>query len=113
MKGITLRSLVGLMVFVLVAFGAYAGSESTETEKELPEGQARVVIAVEGMTCGGCCVKVETAVKELEGIMAAVADYEKGMATFTYDEDKVTVEQIVETINTETSFKATMPEKTT
>ena len=33
MKGITLRSLVGLVVFILVAFGAYAGSESTESEK--------------------------------------------------------------------------------
>jgi copper chaperone CopZ len=34
------------------------------------------------------------------------ADYEKGIATVTYEKDKVDVKQIVETINTKTSFKA-------
>ena len=38
------------------------------------------------------------------------ADYEKGQATVTYENDKVTVKKIVEAINT-TSFEASMPEK--
>ena len=82
-----------------------------EAENEPAEGQARVEIAVTGMTCGDCCVKVETALKELEGIVDSSADYEAGVATVTYVEDEVSVESIVETINEKTSFKASMPEK--
>ena len=111
MKTSVVRSLIALVAFAVIASAAYAGTAPKETQEQaLPEGQARVVIPVTGMTCGGCCVPVETAVKKLDGIVGAKADYEKGQATVTYEKDKVTVEKIVEAINT-TSFKASMPEK--
>lgn len=69
------------------------------------------MIPVMGMTCGNCCVKVETAVGKMDGIMAAKTDYQKGKATVTYVEDKLTVEKIFETISDKTSFKASMSEK--
>ena len=100
-------TLLGLMMLLLTPVALLAGEKS-----ELPEGQVQTTVEVSGMTCGGCCVKVETAVNKLEGVVAAKADYEKGKAMVTYMEDKVSVEKIVETINTETSFKASMPEKT-
>ena len=105
-------AIFGLAALLFAAPSVYAAPEATETQEELTPGQARVVIPVEGMTCGGCCVKVETAVKDVDGIVAAKADYEKGRATVTYEEDKVTVEQIVKLINDKTSFKASIPEKT-
>ncbi len=111
MKTIVLRT--GLVIFALAVLAAPAGAAEETPEQELPSGQARVVIPVEGMTCGNCCVKVETVVNELDGIVAAKADYEKGRATVTYVEDKVTVKKIVETINEKSSFKASMPKKTT
>ena len=112
MKMIVVRSLIALMAFAVVASAAHAGTAPEEAQEQaLPERQARVVIPVTGMTCGGCCVKVETAMEKLDGIVAAMADYQKGQATVTYVEDKVSVEKIVETINDETSFKASMPEK--
>ena len=55
-----------------------------------PEGQTDVTLAIEGMTCGNCCMKVETAVNELEGVVAAKADYKAGRATITYVEGEVT-----------------------
>ena len=113
MKKIALRGFAGLVAFALVAFGAYAGNSAESPEQELPEGQTRVVIPVEGMTCGQCCTKVETAVTKMDGVVAATADYAKGKATITYEEEKVTLKAIVDTINTETSFKASMPEETT
>ena len=112
MKRIAFGSLAGLLVFALAVVAAYAGTPAEISEQKLADGQARVVVPVEGMTCGGCCVKVETALKELDGVVASKADYQKGRATVTYVEDKVTVKQIVETINGKTSFKASMPKKT-
>ncbi len=114
MKTNVVRSLIALMAFAVMASAAYAGTTPEDAQEQaLPEGQARVVIPVTGMTCGACCIKVDTAVKALDGVVAAEADYEEGRATVTYVEDKVTVEKIVETINEKTSFKASMPEETT
>ena len=79
---------------------------STIDAGKLPEGQARAVVPVSGMTCGDCCVKVEAALAKIDGVVDVKADYEKGIATVTYEKDKVDVKQIVETINTKTSFKA-------
>ncbi len=111
MRTMVFRTLAGLVVVALAVLGAYAGTAGNETaEQQLPEGQTRVVIPVKGMTCGGCCVPVETAVRKLEGVVDAKADYEEGRATITYEKDKVTVKKIVDAINT-TSFKAPMPEK--
>ena len=107
MKNTICRSLIGFAVLAL-AISAVAADETREAP--LPEGQARVVVSVKGMTCGGCCVPVETAVRKLEGVVDAKADYEEGRATITYEKDKVTVKKIVDAINT-TSFKASMPKK--
>ncbi len=101
-------SILGVLCVFLVAGAAFAGSG--DGDEPLAEGQARVVIPVTGMTCGGCCVPVESAVNKLEGVVNAKADYDKGRATVVYEESKVTVKEIVDAINT-TSFKASMPEK--
>ncbi len=111
MRTIVFRSFAGLLLVILAVFSAQAGTAGSETqEPQLPEGQARVVIPVTGMTCGGCCIPVEGAVKKLDGVVDARADYEKGQATVTYQTDKVTVEKIVDAINT-TSFKASKPKQ--
>ena len=94
-------TLLGLMMLLLTPVALLAGEKS-----ELPEGQVQTTVEVSGMTCGGCCVKVETAVADLDGVIDVKADYEKGVATVTFEKEKVDVKQIVETINTKTSFKA-------
>jgi len=95
-----------LALLLLLPLAAVAGGE----DKALPEGQARVEIPVSGMHCGSCTAKVETAVKELDGVVDVSADYGKGIATVTFVKDKVDVSQIVSTINEKTGFKAKAPE---
>ena len=100
---------IAFLVFVLLLVSpvVLAGDEG-----ELEEGQAMAALEVTGMTCGSCCTKVETAVAKLDGVVKVKADYQKGVATVIYEKDKVDVKKIVETINTETSFKAKTSEKT-
>ena len=93
-------AFLGLAVLFLASPGILAG------EGELPEGQASADISISGMSCGSCCMKVETAVAKLDGVVKVKADYEKNMAMVVYETAKVDVAKIVETINTETSFKA-------
>ena len=110
MKSIGHRWFIGFTILTLAILAGPVGAADEIQETPLPEGQARVVVPIKGMTCGGCCVPVETALKKVEGVVDAKANYEKGQATVTYEKDKVTVEKIVDAINT-TSFKASMPEK--
>ena len=94
-------------VLAVLALVAFAGTAVQAGDNE--EGHTDVTLTIEGMTCGSCCTKVETAVNKLEGVVAAKADYEAGSATVTYVEGEVTVDQIVATINEKTSFKASIP----
>ena len=102
-------AILGFVVALLVAPALFASDEAKETK--LPEGQAEVAIPVTGMTCGSCCNKIEGAVAALDGVVKVKADHAKGIATVVYVKDKVTVDKIIETINTKTSFKATKAEK--
>ena len=82
-------------------------------DDDLPEGQSSASISITGMTCGACCTKVETAVTKLDGVVKVKADYEKNVAMVVYETDKVDVAKIVETINSETSFKAKVEKEKT
>ena len=106
-------ALLGLALVVVLSGGvALAGDKKAEHAKqELAEGQVHAAVPVTGMTCGGCCSKVETAVAKLDGGVKVKADYEAKNAMVVYETAKVDVATIVETINTKTSFKAKADEK--
>ena len=101
-------ALLCMAVLLLAPLAAVAGEGEMAA---LKDGQARVEIPVSGMTCGGCCTKVETAVMALDGVVDVKANYEKGIATITFEKDKVAVDKIVTTINEKTSFKAKAPKE--
>ena len=58
-------AFVGCLTLLLLATPALSAADVGE----LPEGQARAVIPVSGMTCGDCCVKVEAAVAKIDGVV--------------------------------------------
>jgi copper ion binding protein len=57
-----------------------------------------VRLKVGGMTCGGCAVALESALKALPGVRSATADYEKGEAQVEYDPARVRLEKLVEAV---------------
>lgn len=50
---------------------------------------------VEGMSCGHCKLAVEEELSELEGVERSNADVEKGIVEVSYDEGRVSEEQLV------------------
>lgn len=58
----------------------------------------KVVIKVEGMTCGHCKSSVEGALTKLEGVVSAVVDLGADNVTVEYDEAKVSLDQLKEEI---------------
>jgi copper chaperone CopZ len=62
-----------------------------------PKG-TKVVLKIDGMTCGKCPVKIEKALDKIDGIKKARASYRKHEATVIYDEDCVTIEDLKKAI---------------
>lgn len=80
-------------IVVLAATLATAAAQSSgKTEKE---SAVTSLFHVEGMTCGGCEMAVETVVKKLDGVEKVDASHRDKQATVTYDSKKVTPAQIV------------------
>ena len=84
MRRMLIGSALGLIVLGLAAAAA-AG--------EQPEA-VRTVFTVEGMHCGGCSAAITAALEQVEGVVEASADHEKGLATATYDPRKAGVEEL-------------------
>ena len=58
----------------------------------------KATIAIKGMTCGGCASSVESAVKQVLGIISAQVSLEKAELDVEFDANKVTLADIRETV---------------
>ena len=56
------------------------------------------VIIVDGMSCGHCKMRVENAVKALQGVSSAEVDLETNTVTVQYDRSKTERSQITDAI---------------
>lgn len=59
----------------------------------------QVTLQVQGMSCGHCVNAVESNVGKLDGVEQVKVNLETGKVDVSYDEGKVTVEKIKETID--------------
>ncbi|MGB7291718.1 MAG: cation transporter [Thermodesulfobacteriota bacterium] len=106
MKALT-KVLVALVILSGVAFvnfyvccptGKALGKESTANTK-------KAIFKVKGMTCGTCPLTIKAALKRLDGVVNTNVSYEDKQAKVSYEEGKVTVDEIVKTIEN-AGFKA-------
>ena len=58
-----------------------------------------ITLNVKGMSCGHCVKAVEGSVGSLEGVQEVKVNLEAGQVNVAFDESKVTVDQIKETID--------------
>lgn len=81
---------------------AVPAGNATSPEGQIPAELARVDFAVDGMTCGGCAVATRAALKKLDGVQDAGAEYdektEAGTAWALYTPSEVTPERMMEAI---------------
>ena len=55
-------------------------------------------LKIEGMHCAGCSTRLEKVLNNLEGVEIAKVSLEEKKATIKYDETKINIESIKETI---------------
>lgn len=84
-----------LIMAVILTFGMATVSAANRT----------VTIRIEGMHCKNCAASVEKKLKATDGVQAVRVSFEKKEAWVKFDDQKISVAQIREVINS-TGFKA-------
>jgi copper chaperone CopZ len=88
------------MIFVMVAIFALSVFAFAGTE-----GQKKVDIKVDGMTCANCVGKVKGALEKVDGVKDAKVSLDKNNAVIVYDSKKTDEKALHKIINA-TGFKA-------
>ncbi|MBT2638871.1 MULTISPECIES: copper ion binding protein [unclassified Bacillus (in: firmicutes)] len=58
----------------------------------------KIILKIDGMTCGHCVGKVEKSLKSLPGVEVAKVDLKKGTAKVKYDDSKQTIDKMNEAV---------------
>ena len=91
-----LLTTTGIAVAILAGALLWLGVPAFSTEEVQT---TTAVFKVDGMTCGGCEVALRTAIGKLDGVERVKASHKEGRAAVTYNQEKVTPEQILAAID--------------
>jgi len=67
-------------------------------------------LQIEGMHCSSCAMNIDFDLEDLDGVKTAKTTYAKQQTEVEYDEDNITLQQIIEQIN-KTGYKALYEEE--
>lgn len=104
--------LVTAIVVPLAAFPYYSGvllggvGSASAAGRSASVQLTEVVFDVEGMTCAGCAVSLETALNNTSGVDSATVNLEQKSALIRFDPSQVTIERL-RTVMDETGFPGT------
>jgi mercuric transport protein len=93
--------LAVVLAIFLTGFHTSALSEGVTNTRE-------ITLKVDGMKCRMCPLTIKTALKKLNGVVDADVSYKDKEAKVRYDDGKVTVNEIIKSIENAGNYKATL-----
>ena len=72
--------------------------EHTVVYEDQRKADSRAVLALEGMTCASCAMRIEKGLKKVPGVKDASVNFATEQATVTYDPSQTNVEQMVQKV---------------
>jgi Cu+-exporting ATPase len=88
---------------------------SKEENRAVSQTESRTVLALEGMTCASCAMRIEKGLKKVPGVKDASVNFATEQATVTYDPTQTGLDQMVRSVDavgysaTPIVLPATMP----
>jgi len=80
--------------------------EHTVVYEDQRKVDSRAVLALEGMTCASCAMRIEKGLKKVPGVKDASVNFASEQATVTYDPAQTGPEQMVQKVDA-VGYKAT------
>ncbi len=115
MKLLVMKLSISMCLVVALALTACA-QETKKTEPTTPKEQTKTVVMqkvkmpVDGMVCNACQSNVKKTIKSIDGVADVEVNLEKKFAVFTYDPQKVKIEQVQKAV-TDKGFTAGKPQE--
>src|SRR5207244_4974882 len=85
--------------------------EHTVVDEDQRKADSRAVLALEGMTCASCAMRIEKGLKKVPGVKDASVNFATEQATVTYDPTQANLEQMIQKVDA-VGYKA-RPQKST
>jgi len=74
--------------------------DSNTPKKEIAADYKNIEVTIEGMTCEiGCARTIESKLSKVNGVSFSKVDFESKKGTFTYDNNKISEEDIIDKIS--------------
>src|SRR5215471_20993263 len=73
--------------------------EAVEVPQSASREEARATLALEGMTCASCAMRIEKGLKKVPGVKDASVNFATEQATVTYDPEQTGLEQMVQKVD--------------
>jgi len=102
------KSFVGTgFLIALVIFSLHICNRqiSLALENEIQPNVNEVVLRIDGLTCKVCSLTIKKALNKISGVVDAEVNYKNKEAEVLYDENKVTITKIIETIENTGNYK--------
>ena len=74
--------------------------ERASASQDQQAAESRAVLALEGMTCASCAMRIEKGLKKVPGVKDASVNFATEQATITYDPSQTGLEQMVQKVDT-------------
>jgi copper chaperone CopZ len=71
--------------------------QKTATHEE-KQSTTLIMLAVQGMGCTNCAARVQNSLLQINGVVAAIADHEYGLAQVIYNPDLTTQEALIDAV---------------
>lgn len=84
----------------------HAIEENRAVSQTQTEAESRTVLALEGMTCASCAMRIEKGLKKVPGVIDAHVNFATEQATVTYDPAQTGLEQMAQKVEA-VGYKAT------
>src|SRR6266702_2332562 len=85
--------------------------EHTVVDEDQSKADSRAVLALEGMTCASCAMRIEKGLRKVPGVKDASVNFATEQATVTYDPTQANLEQMIQKVDA-VGYKA-RPQKST
>ena len=105
--------LVTVFAVLMLAFPSYSGiffPENSKADKVIVVKENDILnaeLSVKGMTCTGCEHSVNAALNNSEGVIEVSSSFERGIVSVTFDQTKVSVDQLATNVEEATGYKVT------
>ncbi|MFZ5976265.1 MAG: hypothetical protein GTN67_04235 [Hydrotalea flava] len=114
-KLLHIKELIPCIVIIALSVSSCVQQQKQDGTVKVKEQRKTVVMQkvkmpVDGMTCSACQSNVKHAIKSIDGVSDVEVNLEKRYAYFTYDPQKVKVDQIQKAVN-DKGYKAGNPQE--